>query len=42
MEFEFSFITGAAVGIELVEMEKTYLVIDLLVLRILISKHTED
>lgn len=42
MEFEFSFITGASVGIELVEMDKTFLVIDLLVLRILISKHTED
>jgi hypothetical protein len=42
MDFEISFITGVSVGIEVVEMEKNYLVIDLLVIRILISKNTDD
>ena len=42
MSIEFGLIAGIAFGIEYQELEKGYLVIDLGILRILVSKYTED
>lgn len=42
MDIEVSFIGGVSLGIELVEIEKTFLCIDLLIIRILFSKNTDE
>ena len=42
MTIEFCLIAGIAFGVEYQELEKGYLVIDLGIVRILISKYTED
>jgi hypothetical protein len=42
MTIEFCLITGIAFGVEYQELEKGYIVIDLGIVRILISKYTED
>jgi hypothetical protein len=42
MDIEICLIGGISVGIELQELDKTYLCIDLLLVRILISKNTDE
>jgi hypothetical protein len=42
MEIEFCLITGIAFGLEYQELEKGYVVIDLGIIRILISKADEE
>lgn len=42
MDIEICLISGMAVGIEYQELEKGYLVIDLFIVRILLSKHTDE
>lgn len=41
MDFEIGLISGVSVGIELQELDKTYLIIDLGIVRILISRNYE-
>ena len=42
MDIELCLITGVAVGIEIQELEKKYLVIDLGIVRILLSRNDDD
>lgn len=42
MDIELCLIAGVSVGVEIQELEKTYFVIDLGILRILLSKNTDD
>lgn len=42
MDFELCFIAGIALGIEYQEQDKGYLVIDLLFIRVLVSKNTDE
>lgn len=42
MDIELCLIAGVAVGIELQELEKKYLVIDLGIVRILLSRNDDD
>jgi hypothetical protein len=42
MDIEICFINGVSLGIELAEMDKTFLCIDLLIIRILFSKNTDE
>lgn len=41
MDIELCLIAGVSLGIEYQELEKGYLVIDLLIVRLLISKNTD-
>jgi hypothetical protein len=42
MDIELCLIAGVAVGIEIQELEKKYLVIDLGIVRILLSRNDDD
>jgi len=42
MDIEACFITGVSFGIEIQELEKVYLIIDLGIIRFLFSKYTEE
>lgn len=42
MDIELCLISGISVGIEIQELEKNYLIIDLGILRILISRNTDE
>ena len=42
MDIELCLIAGVAVGIEIMELEKKYLVIDLGIVRILLSRNDDD
>jgi hypothetical protein len=42
MDIELCLISGVSVGIEIQELEKNYLIIDLGILRILLSKNTDE
>lgn len=42
MDIELCLIAGVAVGIEIQELEKKYLVIDLGIVRILLSRNNDD
>jgi len=42
MSIEACFITGVSFGIEIQELEKVYLIIDLGIIRLLFSKYTDE
>jgi hypothetical protein len=42
MDIELCLIAGVAVGIEIQELEKKYLVIDLGIVRVLLSRNNDD
>jgi len=42
MEIEIGLITGMSLGIEYQELDKGYLVLDLLIFRVLLSKHLPE
>lgn len=41
MDIEIGLIAGMSLGIEYQELEKGYLIIDLLIVRVLVSKNTD-
>lgn len=42
MDIELTLISGVSLGVEYQEMEKGYLILDLLFVRILFSKNTDE
>ena len=42
MSIEACFITGVSFGIEIQELDKVYLIIDLGIIRFLFSRHTDE
>jgi len=42
MDIELCLITGVSFGVEYQELEKGYLILDLGIFRVLLSRHTEE
>jgi len=42
MDIELCLISGVSVGIEITELDKKYLVIDLFIIRVLLSRNDDD